>query len=488
MHILFRTDASASIGTGHVMRCLALAQALVRNGHKATFLSKELPDALKEKMTGAGCGVETLKAAPYGKEDAQETAKRGKGSWVIVDGYAFDGAYQDVLKQNGISVLFVDDYVHADHYAADIVLNQNVYATAEGYGKTSLLLGPRYALLRPEFAEIQPERIMLKRARNVLVTLGGADPDNVTGKVIRALRTIPKIRVTVVIGGANPHAEDIKTLCAEAGYEVANNTPDMRGLMALADVAIAGGGTTSYELARMGLPSLMLILADNQRAVAEGFEKAGVAKNLGWHADVSEEVIAKKASNLLNDGEARKAMSLAGKDLVDGYGALRVAQVLTGEPLWLRKALPQDYDRLFTWANDPTVRASSFSPDAISSGEHLRWFVRKIGDDKTILLIGIDKNEAPVGQIRFDIESDRAEIDVHTAPEHRGHGYGSALITQGIRILFKTAYGVNSVHAYAKEDNAASAGAFRKAGFTELEKEVRRGHSVYHFCRNRNET
>lgn len=507
MHAIFRADASVSAGTGHVMRCLALAQHmnldLRRNsGHDSLFVSATMTPSLKNRLRGENIEVVNLAVAPYGPDDACETASRAKAmgaEWVVVDGYGFGSDYQDVLKQNGLRVIFLDDYGHAGSYSADIILNQNVSAREEWYSKrdacTRLLLGPDYILLRREFLEWREKRTARTGAvRHVLVTLGGADPAHITEKALRAMaRTGFSGTISVIIGGSNPHKSALEAQAdsIDGNIRVAVDAPDMPARMAEADLAISAAGTTSWELLFMGVPFLAGSSAGNQTAVAEALEQLGLAENIGWYADTTEDELAGRIARLIADTELRLELSRKGLETVDGNGAARVLQAMRGMPteapapaaicaLTMRDATINDARMLFDWANDHLVRSSSLSPEPIPWKNHLEWMERRLADDRCRIYIGMDGNRA-IGQIRFDVRDDGdAEIDVHLSPEERGKGYGTRLIMEGVKRFFG-ATSSGSVHSLVKTGNAASRNAFVKAGFEYLGKEAARGTEVYHF-------
>jgi UDP-2,4-diacetamido-2,4,6-trideoxy-beta-L-altropyranose hydrolase len=336
--LLIRADASEEIGTGHVMRCLALAQAWQEAGGEPCFAWAGRTPALEKRLEGEGVPFEHLDVAPGSDADRQATlqlARRRGAGWVVVDGYHFDSAYQQGLRSDGARLLVLDDYGQAARYVADLVLNQNLHASAELYAaresKTSLLLGPRYALLRREFWSCPERRQPANVARLLLVSLGGADPENVTLMVLHALQKFPELEAVVLVGACNPHRESLEAAAQHAGrVRLEANVTNMPELMAWADLAVTAGGSTAWELARMGLPALMVVLADNQRAVARSCHDAGLARNLGWHADVSAEAIAAALASLMHDAGARGRMSAAGRELVDGQGARRVRDAMLG--------------------------------------------------------------------------------------------------------------------------------------------------------------
>ncbi|MEL7227208.1 MAG: UDP-2,4-diacetamido-2,4,6-trideoxy-beta-L-altropyranose hydrolase, partial [Cyanobacteria bacterium J06576_12] len=347
MKIIIRADASPQIGTGHVMRCLALAQAWLEEGNeKVTLLTAALSPALDARLQVEGVQViylpdlPTKPIFPGSQCDAEKTvaqAQEAQASWVVVDGYQFGSDYQQTIKAAGLKLLLIDDYGHAKHYCADLVLNQNVYARASLYesrtADTQLLLKTRYALLRKEFWPWQLwRRNVPSTAQKVLVTLGGSDPDNVTLKAIQALQQIETtgLEVTVVVGGSNPHYAQLQSQVqtslrsSECAITLQRNVTNMPALMAWADVAICAGGGTAWELAFMGLPSLMVILAENQRLVAETMDALGVSINLGWHCFIRPEQLTVQISQLLTQSQKRQRMVANAQNLVDGKGARRL--------------------------------------------------------------------------------------------------------------------------------------------------------------------
>ena len=334
--VLVRADASRRIGTGHVMRCLALAQAARKKGATVTFLSADNVAALQKKLRKEGMGVARLVCRPGSPEDAEKTvqyARKMKAGLLVVDGYQFGADYQKTVRTAGLPFLCVDDHAHAAFYRADLVLNQNINAAEKLYKKrsrgTRLLLGPRYALLREEFlAQKSKDRKAAAPAKNILVTMGGSDPDNVTLKVVRALESLEAGRrqVIVVLGPGNAHAQSLKKFCkrSKLPVKIEANPRNMAVLMAWADVAVSGAGSTFTELAYMGVPSILLVLAENQKNISRALARLGAAVDLGWHADVREDLLAKKLQELLRSSSARKQMSRIQRKLVDGLGARRI--------------------------------------------------------------------------------------------------------------------------------------------------------------------
>lgn len=338
--ILIRADAGPEIGTGHVMRCLALAQAWKDEGGNAKFLSAELPEGVSERLSREGIETVRLKALPGTDADAAETAgcaESSRAAYVVLDGYQFGAAHPKSLKFAGKKVLLVDDYGHADRYGVDFVLNQNVDASADLYSKrgrdTVLLLGPRYALLRREFSPWRSSEPRTDtKARRLLVTLGGSDPENITGKILQALAPlkIDGLEIVVLLGPGNIHRSELEKAAVAFGgaLRLEMNPPNIPERMAWADVVLSGAGSTCWELCFMGRPSLLFILAENQRLIAEGLHRRAAAVSLGWGHSAEAVTILESVKSLMASKERRAAMSLAGRSLVDGDGCRRVIDVL----------------------------------------------------------------------------------------------------------------------------------------------------------------
>jgi UDP-2,4-diacetamido-2,4,6-trideoxy-beta-L-altropyranose hydrolase len=346
MKLLLRADASVRIGTGHIMRCLALAQAWQDAGGVCVFAAAQLPAALRDRLLSEGFRVEGGQVEPGSHDDATWTAEVAVWAgarWVVLDGYVFDAGFQQRLKEGGRSVLVIDDYGHAGRYVADLVVNQNQYARDNLYTarepSTELLLGTRFALLRREFRKWRGwERPLPDVAHKVLVTLGGSDPDNVTLTVVRALREGPPagFEAAVVVGGANPHWADLRSEVAGTGdrVQLLTNVIDMPGLMAWADLGVAASGSTSWELAFFGLPTCCVILADNQAPVAEGLHAEGAMVNLGRGAALTSAAVAEALLALAHDPAKRRAMGRRLRALVDGEGCRRVVDAILASGAW----------------------------------------------------------------------------------------------------------------------------------------------------------
>lgn len=494
MRLLIRADASARIGTGHVMRCLSLAQGLHPSDPESVLVAAEITPALEQRLQAAHVRLVRVGAPAGNAEDAEKTlkiAREVKASWIVVDGYQFGADYQCRIKTAGFRLLLLDDYGHAEHYSADLVLNQNLHANSAYYQKresyTRLLLGTRYALLRREFLACKErKRGTPARATKILVTLGGADPDNVSNLVVQAITGLQDVETVVVLGGSNPNISSLREAVANSpAIKLVVDAQNMPELMAWADVAVAAGGTTSWELAFMGLPSLVIVLADNQVDVAHRLSHEGISINLGPFTKLRAEDITAALRSLLNDAPQRLAMEQRGRNLVDGDGVHKIITRLRAATIGLRRAGVEDCRRVWEWANDPGVRASAFSSELIPWESHQKWFAAKLTSLNSFMFIGSNHEGAPCGQVRLDWNGrEEAEIDVNIDASSRKGGLGSALIRAGVDEALKD-YSLQTIHAHIKPDNSASIRAFEKAGFRRRGTISVRGHQALHFTLER---
>jgi UDP-2,4-diacetamido-2,4,6-trideoxy-beta-L-altropyranose hydrolase len=481
--LLLRADATAQVGAGHFMRSLALAEACVARGGTAVLLSRCDSPALRARAEAAGVRVDAL---PAGAELDLSVLREwiganaaDAGTWLVVDGYGFDADYLRAGRDCGVRTLVLDDTAALAEYPADAVLNQNLdgpdraYPTEPG---TVLLVGTRYALLRREFLPWRDEvRPIAPDAGRILVTLGGADGANATQRVLDGMASAGEgmEEVRVIVGPANPHRAALEAWAEASALPVRlldGGTASMPEQMAWADVAVSAAGSTCWELAALGVPSLLLVVADNQAALAREMEARGAAWSLGTLAAATADGIADAVRRLRADAAARAGMRERGRTLVDGAGADRVLDVMHAlafrddGAMTLRRANEDDALPLLALANDPGVRANAFHPAPIARADHLRWYAGKLASESTAMWV-LELAGVLAAQIRYDrTEGGLAEIGYAVSPAFRGMGLGT-------RILLDTwepaceALGVHGVRGVVIQGNTASVRAFEKAGF-----------------------
>jgi UDP-2,4-diacetamido-2,4,6-trideoxy-beta-L-altropyranose hydrolase len=335
--LLLRTDGGPEIGGGHVMRCLALAQAWREEGGRALFVAATISPALEARLAQEGFTCQEVAAPRGGAEDLAATiaTARAEGAGaVVVDGYCFPPAYRQGLRDAGFKVAAIDDNDEIGACVDDLVINQSCHASEALYREraphTRLLLGTDYALLRREFREWQgPPRQLPPVARRILITFGAADGDNITGQVIGAVGPVlpTGTQTTVLIGGSNPHAQVIDAQAAgQPDFRVLRDQREaVPDLMAEADLAVSAGGSTMWELAFLAVPFVIVVIAANQRAPAEAMAAEGFP--VLQAADVRD-ALPDVVARLIADRGRRSLLSKLGRRLVDGEGGVRVSRAL----------------------------------------------------------------------------------------------------------------------------------------------------------------
>jgi UDP-2,4-diacetamido-2,4,6-trideoxy-beta-L-altropyranose hydrolase len=476
------------------MRCLALAQAWRDAGGTVTFAMAEATPSIEARLRIEGVKVARLSLPPGCADDAARTSElalRKKAAWVVVDGYQFNSAYQSALRAAGLKVLFVDDHGDASPYSGDLVMNQNVHAHEGLYhdraAHTRLLLGPRYILLRREFAFWRKRAFRIApRARRILVTMGGSDPDNVTEQILRILLAEPDLELTVVVGGSNPHLAGLEQLVEQADHRpirLLKDVSDMPALMVWADLAIAGAGTTSWEMCMMGLPAALCVLAPNQENIAGELARLGAAVNLGYAGNVSASRIEATLRDLLGSQSKRAQMSERGREIVDGRGTKRVLAFLWGEPT-LRRTVESDCRSFWQWANDPTAHAVSHARGPIPWDRHMEWFRARLTDPQTILYTAVSGSGDPMGMVRYQLEGTHAILSINLGAQFRGKGLGRSLLFLATEELFRTS-AVTAIDAFVRISNEPSVRLFEGAGFRSLGIETVHGDQAIHYVLDR---
>ncbi len=479
--LVIRADADTAIGTGHVMRCLALAQAWQDGGGSVSFVSTRLPEAIAARLRD-----EEMEVAVPARDDAADTAAMARAraaAWIVVDGYGFGPPYHRALQAAGFPVLQVDDCGGNDRYCVDRVLNPNPYAEPGLYAQrtpgTQLLLGLNYALVRREFREL-PARARAGDGQRVLVVFGGSDATNRSGIVLRALAGEAGLELRIVVGPANPHLDALRQAAAGARAVIEIITAaDMPALLTWADAAVSAAGSTCWELLHAGLPMAVTAVADNQRGVAAWLLREGLALPLAGAGKKIGAVV----RQLLQD-KRRRAAAERGRRLVDGHGAARVVAALGLQPIRLRPAQPEDCALVFRWANDPAVRAASFTSATITWAEHVPWFGARLSDGNCRYWIAETVEGEAIGQVRFEIADADATVSISLDAAHRGRGTGTQLIRVATRQM-ATRPAIARVHAYVKPTNEASARAFLAAGYAAAGDTVVRHQPALHFVWSR---
>lgn len=333
--LVIRADGNTRIGAGHVMRSLAVAQAWQDRGGQVAWAAASLSTALEARLKEEQVAVHKFKTTPGTAEDARQLvalARDLQAPWMLLDGYVFDSAYQALTANPDVRRILIDDLVTPGPWSCEVLVNQAInvteHAYAEAYGVETFLLGPQYFLLRREFRSMRGgQRQAPPVAHEIFVSFGGADQHNLTGRTLQAITALDRpLRVTVVASSQHAVREHIEDLAANAPHDVRLvwDARNMAAIMAQADLAVIAGGTTSWEAAFMGLPSLVVTLAANQAPHVRAFEAQGACHALGGHGDLTASRLAQEISALIADPDRRQRYANAGQALVDGFGPERV--------------------------------------------------------------------------------------------------------------------------------------------------------------------
>ncbi len=495
--LFIRADATSEIGTGHVMRTIALAQAWIDEGGSVTFIGYYGNSAIENRIEQEGCNVSKFDGFLTGSKDLERTLKtlkdltgdneedRFNESWILLDGYHFSEDYQVKLKEK-YYLLIIDDYNHLKKYTGDLLLNQNLTAMSYKYNsdnETKLLLGTKYSLLRREFLDSNDIKPQDKdNVTKILVTMGGSDPEGVIIKVLQTLKMIKNhsFEVKIILGPVDNNTEDVKAVINNVFFQVNiyHQVKDMNSLMTWADIAISGGGSTTLELLYMGIPCCSIILAENQSEIVHSLEKMGVGINLGWYNAIVPGITSKKIEALLENQILISQMSTKCLKLVDGRGALRVVYEMHCYDLPLRAANKEDMRIIWDMANDEDVRNFSFSSEKITWDRHKKWFTERINDRNSYIFLALSLDKSSIGQIRFNVKNNEAEIDVSVNHNKRGIGLGKEIIKAGINKFMSLRPEIRPV-AYIKSNNLASVKAFMGAGFFKKEEVYTKGYQCH---------
>jgi len=360
MKVAFRVDASLQIGSGHVMRCLTLAGALREKGCQCYFLCREHPGNLIALIRTKGYGVYVLPmdethtahnntphAAWLGTTQDADAHISGmflekcRPTWLIVDHYALDAFWERQMRAFCQYLMIIDDLADRRH-ACHILMDQNWYGADNQHRYQSLLdddtqqlLGPQYALLGPEYRQ---ERLHLPtrsgHVRQILVFMGGSDPDNVTQRILTALSTLSLqgVKIKTVVGINYPYYENLSdAFRAEDGWEILRGMPTLAALMRESDLMIGAGGSTNWERMCLGLPSVILSIAKNQVEICEWLARDGYITYLGKSDEVTADMICNKISGLISQSDLLAKQSLKMMGMVDGLGIERACHTLLEE-------------------------------------------------------------------------------------------------------------------------------------------------------------
>jgi len=487
MRVVFRVDASLQMGTGHMMRCLALAQVLEENGENVKFICRKHEGSLIDKNRSSGFNVHELEVLEEIKvdnklayshwlgatqqqdaDDCIDILRTEKTDWLIVDHYALDEQWQKRIRPYCKKLMVIDDLADRKHQC-DVLLDQTFGRQQKDYLALTpegceLLLGSQYALLRPEFSkwrEYSLERRSKPVFKQLLINMGGVDVDNVTEKILDELRTcnLPNdINITVVMGGSAPHLEDIKSKANALPdkIEVKVDVDNMAEIMANADIAIGAAGSTTWERCCLGLPTIQIVVADNQINIARNLDSINIIQLIDSTYQL--------ARSIDNISQSISKMSLASSSIVDGKGSTRVVKFITSKEnyvdlFFMRPAELEDANFVYS-LQTKDIRKYFVNTEIPSMNQHIDWFQKTI-DSSTSQLFILMLGTHQIGVLRVDnIKSNELEISIIISPNYSGKGLAKHALK---RIESLTL--VRTLKAIIHNDNIPSKGLFVRSGY-----------------------
>jgi UDP-2,4-diacetamido-2,4,6-trideoxy-beta-L-altropyranose hydrolase len=482
--IVFRADASTTIGGGHLSRCLALADSLIADGARCSLATvRETGRVVQWRGRFDAQSIELPAGADAAAEARILAARFATGvDWLVVDHYGRDATFESQCRPWARNILVIDDLADRAH-DCDLLLDQTSTGRVDDYrplvpADCRLLLGPSYALLRPQFRRHR-QQVPSKAGtlRRVFVSFGAVDAHDFCSIALQAVaETGLDIPVDIVIGRQAPHRSRVEALAASlpASVTVHSDVGDMAALMAKADLAIGAAGVTSWERCALGLPTIVVAVAENQRLVAAELRARGAALVLGDACTVTAAELTDAVQSLARDTARRESMSAAGLAMCDGLGAERVRVALTapirasdGRRIDLRPATRNDVDLLLQWQSDPSTRRFARNPAIPDAATHRAWLDARLADPNCLLNI-VMVDSGPAGALRLDRLSSRTaveqwEISIYVDPAQYRKGIAKAALTLARRLLPEAWF-----IAEVQPENAASRALFASAGYVAI--------------------
>lgn len=471
--VIFRCDAGPVLGGGHVARCLALADAFAGTGWRTAFAVGPGTKEVVPRLSAASAEVRTIDGRP----DTLASAWPEGADLLVVDHYGLDARFEHGCRPWAKRVLAIDDLADREH-DADWLVDPTPGRKAELYrtrvpATCQIAAGARFAPIQPEFLRRREQalarRVQPGPVRRILVSMGTTDPANATMVALEAL-SIAKLgaEIDVVLGAAAPHrAEILRRLPKKA--QLSLDVADMADRLTAADIAIGAGGVSALERCCLGLPTVTIVIADNQRGATAGISHAGAALVLSEGLPSAGAVA--DAIRRLADDETRSAMAAAAARLCDGRGIARLLVTLAGSvetegaEVSLDLAEEEDRSRLLAWQREPGSRRYARNPAVPSDQEHDRWFSKVLSDPDRILCI-VRVNGVPCGMLRLDrLQNDKPafEVSILIATTFHGRGLGRAALALARRL----APGAR-LDAEIHPENIASKKIFAAAGYARV--------------------
>lgn len=481
MLIAFRADASSTIGLGHVRRCLSLAQALRRTGANVIVAARE--SDVDVAALCAADGFELLSLPVTGSIQADADAfchalAESIPDWTVVDHYGLDATWHTAVRARlGCRIAAIDDLANRcldvdaliDHNLVPLPGHRARYAPVLAREPAVWLCGPRFALLGPHYVGASTA-VLADEVASIGIFLGGTDPSALTPVVIDACRSVAHFEgpIEVASTSANPGLEELRAIAArDPALTLSIDLPDLAAFHARHGLQVGAGGGATWERCCVGVPTLTLCVADNQLAVIPALRDLGVLATVEHNDSAS---IGAAVGALIASPAKRRSLSIAGRHLVDGRGAQRVAISIAlatagGGAIALRPATQADASTMWHWRNAPATRQASRQPGEITLPDHQAWLARTLADPDRYLFMAF-LGDIEFGVIRFDRLRHNAayEVSLYLDPALHGLRLGNAMLAAGEAELARR-HGAVVIHAEVLSDNPVSQRLFAASGY-----------------------
>lgn len=471
--LAIRADAGNRIGTGHIMRCLAIAQEWRDRGGEVAFLCAAIPDTLAAKIRETGAELQMISEEA---EAAAEACRRLRAHALLVDSYTIGDRWWAALPADTHFLkAAINDFREPMHYGADMRISPRVSPL---YGEPHS--GPDYLLIRREIRRKIPPSTPPQNAARVLLVLGGADPDNVGPGVLRELLAAARdISVRVIVGPAATNLTDFLLIAGEhERAEIVQSPPSMLDHFLWADTAVVSPSTTAFEALHHGLPTGLVVIAANQVEVGAELVACGLALPLADRREAGVPVDPQVLRVLFYNEASRRQLAARACAFVDGMGAGRVCAALGLPRVTFHPATPEDTDLTWRWANDPDSRTASFSPGEIPLDTHRDWLAARIRSGVPTWLAKDDSGK-PFAFVRFDPGQDSTWIiSLNLAPECRGRGLSPLVVADAVTKM-RRLFPCIGIHAWIRSENIASQRCFTRAGFRETKGQQAEGRLLF---------
>lgn len=491
MRFLIRVDGDASIGGGHVMRCLTLAHEAKRRGHQIAFVTANSPGNMSDRLESVGFRV--FKIAPGRKDsltdqdpdhakwlstswwrDAERTAEVAhdiKPDWIVWDHYGLDARWVNAVRsKNPYAKFLAIDDLDDREVASELALDQTRITQTHRVNRSdATLTGPTFALLRPEFRQARNATLASREGsiRRILIAPGMVDGSGLAPLALKALDAFPDVNTEVVMGSASQSVTEVEELLkTRPNGNLTLDSIDMATLMSQADLCIGAGGMTSWERCCLGLPTIAIRTAENQRAVLDGLDRAGAVISLSLEQANDPKQM---QAALTRAFSSNMVMAEASSALCDGLGTARVMDALEAD---LRPMREEDAKKLFDWRNQPHIRQASLSTSELVWENHLEWIGKTLANGMGLWKIysegGRDLGHVNALPSRVDGKSNSWIWGFYIGERDAPRGAGRRMLSFFLRELFSRP-DVDSITAEVRADNKASISLHEGFGFQQID-------------------